>query len=199
VKRTKGQKLNRQQNPNAFQGRKLAPEMIRRVVDNYLTMEKPEYKSALVRAGYAPRSASKVGYRFFQRPDVQAYMQKRQAELSAQSGVAAEDLIRQLRMIAFGDLSKFIVVQKDGTLSYDFSNATQDELRLINDLSVDLYSEGRGAKRAPVKKFKLSTRDQLRAIELLGRIIGAFQDKVNIAGEVSLVERLQQGRAQVKE
>lgn len=194
MKREKGKKLNRRDNPKAFLGRKLAPELIRRVVDTYLSLDKPSYKDALVACGYAERSASKTGYRFFQRDDVKAYMETRRKEMAEKAGVTSEMLIDRLKMIAFNDLSKFMKVQPDGTLIWDFSGATQKELSLINELSVDSYSEGRGKIKVPVKKFKISTRDALRAIELLGRLLGAFQDKMEVSGDLGVVERLQAAR-----
>lgn len=194
MRRTRGRRLNRRSNPNAFRGRKLSPELVRRVVDAYLSMEQPSYKGALLAAGYAESTASKEGYKFFKRPAVKAYLKERQKEFSDKSGVTREDLIARLKMIAFNDLSKFMKAQEDGTLVWNFKGATQKELSLINELSVESYVQGRGEIKVPVKKFRISTRDSLRAIELLGRLTGSFQDKLALHDETGVVERLQSAR-----
>lgn len=177
----------------------LPEERISKVVDYYLAMPKPSYAEALVKGGgYTRSTANSSAHKFFQRPDVKLYLEKRRQELADSSGVTTEMLVQQLKSIAFGDLSKYIKVSDRGGLSYDFTGATPDELRLVSDLQVDSYVEGRGSAARNVKKFKFSKWDQLRAIEMLGRILGAFKDKTEVSGEISLVERLQRGRQQIR-
>lgn len=179
--------------------RQLPEERIRRVVDYYLAMEKPSYQEALIRGGgYTKATANSNAHKFFRRPDVKEYLDHRRQDISAATGVTTEKLVHRLKFLAFGDLSRFIKVRTDGQLDYDFTGATEDELRLINELTVDSYTEGRGLDKRPVKKFKFAKADTLRAIELLGRILGSFKDKTEVSGEVSLVERLQRGREQVR-
>jgi phage terminase small subunit len=174
-------------------------ERVRRVVDYYLAMPKPSYQEALIRGGgYTKATANSNAHKFFRRPEVVAYLEERRKDLCAKTGVTQEALVQRLKMLAFGDLSKFIKVNSKGELDYDFTGATEDELRLINELTVDSYKEGRGADARDVKKFKFAKADTLRALELLGRIMGVFKDKTEVSGEVSLVERLQRGRDRIR-
>lgn len=171
-------------------------ERMKRAVDHYLSMDTPSYRGAMLAVGYS-KSTAKDGYQFFKDPAVQAYMAERQAVIRQTAGVTPDHLIEKLKKIAFGDLSRFIKPQTDGTLKYDFRDASPEELALISELSVDMYQEGRGEGSVPIKKFRVGTRDQLRAIEILGRMIGAFNDSVtlNVGG---VVDRLQAARQRVK-
>lgn len=174
-------------------------ERVRRVVDYYLAMPKPSYQEALIRGGgYTKSTANSNAHKFFKRPEVVEYLEERRKDISAKTGVTTERLVERLKMLAFGDLARFIKVNDKGQLDYDFTGATEDELRLVNELTVDSYKEGRGPTARDVKKFKFAKADTLRAIELLGRIMGVFKDKTEVSGEVSLVERLQRGRDRVR-
>ncbi len=83
-------------------------------------------------------------------------------------------------------------------LTWDFTDATLEELSLINDMKIDSYSEGRGQQARAVKRFKINCGDPKAALDSLARILGAFNDNMTIKGELSMVERLHAGRARVK-
>lgn len=185
--------------PNGKPTLRLSPDRIRKVVDYYIQMVQPSFVEAMVRGGgYTLSTARATGFKFKRRPDVQAMLAERRAVIGQQMGVTTEMLVERLKMIAFSDLSRFIKITRDGELNYDFTGATETELKLINELTVDKYTEGRGVHAKAVKKFKFAKADTLRAIELLGRILGAFKDKTEVSGEISLVERLQRGREQAR-
>jgi len=188
------------QGRGSYIGGRTPRERIEKVVDYYLSMEAPSYQGALIKGGgYSRMTARQGGAAWFKRPDVRAILEEKQAILREKSGVTTELLIDRLKFIAFGDLSKFIKVTPDGGLDYDFSTATPEELKVVNELSVDSYADGRGPNKRTVKKFKFNKADALRAIELLGRMLGSFKDSMEVKGEVSLVERLQRGRAQIRD
>ena len=146
-------------------------ERMRRVIDYYLAMPVPNMMQAMIKGGNYSKASAKDGHKYFARPDAKAYLEERQAELRAKSGVTVEMLIDRLKFIAFGNLAKFIVRTEDGALDYDFSDATEEELQLITDLQVDSYIEGKGKGGRVLKKFKFGKSDPLRAIEMLGRIL----------------------------
>lgn len=179
--------------------RKIPKERIERVVDYYLTMETPSYAEALRSGGGYSAKTSRNAYDYFQRPDVQEVLNERRAEIREQAGVNTNMLVERLKSIAFGNVAKFIKVTDDGALDYDFTNATEEELKIINDLTVETFKDGRNKDARTVKRFKFSKIDSLRAIEMLGRILGAFKDKTEVSGEISLVERIQKGRLRVKD
>lgn len=172
-------------------------EKVERLVELYLSMGARSESKAVQALGYPKAEASRIASHVFKLRRVKEQLQKRQNEIALASSVTPEDLTARLKMIAFNDLAKFMVPQEDGTLIWNFKGASQTELSLINELSVESYQTGRGEVKVPVKKFRISTRDSLRAIELLGRMSGAFNDKLNLNADDALIDRLQAARTRV--
>lgn len=156
------------------------------VVDYYLAMPKPSYKRALIEAGDYSEAYANNAHEWFKKPEVAAVLAERRQDIASRNGVNIDDLVARLKFIAFGDFSKFIHVMPDGTLDYNFTDATPEELSLINELTVETTRYG--------KRFRFGKVDPLKAIELLGRILGAFKDKTEHSLEKDLISQLRAGR-----
>ena len=136
----------------------------------------------------------------FDLPEVVAEIERRRALLREKYELTEDWVIERLMAIADSGrvLAKYKKVAPDGTLTWDFTGAPPEDLVAINELTVDTYVEGKGANAKQVKKFKVGTSDPKAALDSLCRKLGLFNDKVTVAGEVSLVERLRKGRERVK-
>lgn len=142
-----------------------------------------------------------VAGRLFRRPEVKKLMEQERRKLEKKYELTNEWIIERLMKIADAAvvLSKFIKVQEDGKLDYDFSGATPEELSYIAGLTTEVYKEGRGNKAAAVKKFKLNVLDIKGALDSLARIQGLFNDRLSVEGEVSLIDRINKGREQASQ
>lgn len=82
-----------------------------------------------------------------------------------------------------------------GAVLWDFRGATQEELALITELHTETDFLKRGNKVDVLKqKFKVGTVDPKSAVDSAARVLGLNNDKLQLGGELSLVERLQRGR-----
>ena len=155
---------------------------------------------AMRKAGYTEQTATKTQTAYFDRPEMVAEIERRRAELRSKNELNLQWVIERLMAIASAPekLAKYIVVTKDGKLDWNFKDATLEDLTLLNDLAVESYMEGRGPGSNKVKKFKIGVSDRKGALDSLARILGAFNDKVTITGELTMIERLHAGRARVK-
>jgi len=168
----------------------------RKLVDEYFV---DFNKSAAARrAGYSVSSVEEPKHRGkgFEHPAVKKEIERRQAKVQAKYDLNEDWVIQRLMRIADAGaiLAKFKKVEPDGTLSWNFKGATQEELAVINDLSVETYVEGRGDGAREVKKFKIGVSDVKGALDSLCRRLGLFQDKMQLSGDAALVERLQNAR-----
>jgi phage terminase small subunit len=152
------------------------------------------------KAGYTEQTATKTQAAYFARPEMVAEIERRRKQIIEDHGLTLEWVIERLMRIADSGrtLAKFKKVTADGYLDWDFTNATLEELSLINDMNTDSYSEGRGQQARAVKRFKISGGDPKGALDSLARILGAFNDNLTVKSELSMVERLHAGRARVK-
>ncbi len=138
---------------------------------------------ALLEAGYATHSSA---FRLFNHPNVIDEIKRRQHIMSAKAGVTGDWIIHRLMLIADAKLSDLIVEDGDGFSQIDMSRMTPALKTALSGFESDKFGD--------VTKIKIKTSDKLKALEMLARHLGMFNDKLELAGEISLEERLQAGR-----
>lgn len=156
-------------------------------------------RQALLKAGYAKTTAHNNSQSVFSRPDVRAEIEKRLEKDRKKYEVDRDFVIQRLARIADGGsiLARYKRVNEDGSIYWDFEGATPDDMAVITELTTDEYAEGRGKDAVKIKKFKVAMADPKGALDSLARTLGLFQDKVEVKGDSSLVERLNAGRRRV--
>lgn len=175
--------------------RKDASDRYRLVVHNYFTNGLNQ-KKAMVDAGYS-ENASPADV--FNHPYVQSQMEAYRLRLERSYQLDEGWIISRLMKIADSGsiLNRFKKIGSDGELYWDFTDASPDELELIQGISTDSYKEGRGKSARNIKKFTIKIPEAKAALDTLARIKGMFDDKLEVKGTVGIVERLQAGLKQV--
>lgn len=128
---------------------------------------------AAIRAGYSPDSAKEIGSENLTKPDIAKAVDQAIAERSRRTGVNADRVVRELAKIAFVNAGE--VVDLDTALLMD--KISDDDMAAIQSVKVKTFGED-GVER----EVKLA--DKLKALELLGKHLGLFKDKVEINGNV---------------
>jgi hypothetical protein len=62
---------------------------------------------------------------------------------------------------------------------------------------VEEFVRGRGDKARPAQKIKVRMADQLRALEMLGKHLGMFKDRVEFSTDNDVIARLLAGKKRV--
>lgn len=126
--------------------------------------------------------AKAAGSRLLTNVNVVAYVQKRMDERAQRTEITQDRVLQELAKLGFFDIRKLF---GDDGKPLDISMIDDDTAACIAGMDVlDAY-EGAGEDKefvGYVKKYKLS--DKLKALELLGRHLGMFRDKVELSGEV---------------
>lgn len=170
--------------------------MRKKVIDNYMKgMTKYE---AMVDAGYSPNTSKSNPALVFDREDVKKEIDRRQKIMATKAQVSAQWIVDQLKSIASANLGDIIEVDEEGSPYYNFDRLSPDLKQALKGLTVDEYIEGRGKKGQRVRKIRVDLNDKLRALEMLAKHLGMFEDKNNeMKVEISLIDRLQAGRTRV--
>jgi phage terminase small subunit len=157
-----------------------------KVLDAYFSNDFNK-EAALLAAGYSATTAASKTELVFGRDDVQKEISRRQRVLAKRHNLNQDWVISRLMKGAMADeiLAKFKKVQPDGTLDWDFTGATEEDLSLVTELGVDAYVEGRGKNTRQVKKFKAKHADSHAALMALARHLGLFNDSLEIGGSVA--------------
>lgn len=132
---------------------------------------------AAIRAGYSPDSAYSIGSENLKKPEIRARIDKALAERSKRIGINADRVLRELARLAFVNAPDVIDI-KNAVLLPD---ASRDDTAAIASVKVKIVS---GDIESEEREIKLA--DKLKALELLGKHIGIFTDKVEHTGSIDL-------------
>ena len=128
---------------------------------------------AAIRAGYSPDTAKSIGSENLTKPDIQARIAKAMAERSRRTGVNADRVVMELAKIAFVNASD-VIDAETATLKPD---AAPEDTAAIQSVKVKTFGED-GLER------EIKMADKLKALELLGKHLGMFKDKVELSGSL---------------
>ncbi|HJC48035.1 MAG TPA: terminase small subunit [Candidatus Lachnoclostridium pullistercoris] len=126
---------------------------------------------AAIRAGYSPDTAKSIGSENLTKPDIQARIARAMAERSRRTGVNADRVVMELAKIAFVNANDVI----DPDTATVRSDALPEDTAAIQSVKVKTFGED-GLER------EIKMADKLKALELLGRHLGMFKDKVELSG-----------------
>ena len=118
---------------------------------------------AAIRAGYSPKTANEQGAQNLVK--LSKYIDQLKAEQSRRTGVSADRVVRELAKIAFVNASDLI----DPETASVKLDASRDDLAAVQSIKVKTFGED-GLEH----EVKLA--DKLRALELLGKHLGAFKE-----------------------
>lgn len=128
---------------------------------------------AAIRAGYSAVSANKIAAENMAKPDIGAYIAKAMAERSKRTGINADRVLTELAKIAFVNAAD-VIDASDATLRED---AAPEDLAAIQSVKVKTFGED-GLER------EIKMADKLKALELLGKHLGMFEDRLKVAAKV---------------
>ena len=134
---------------------------------------------AAIRAGYSPKTANEQGARLLTKVSIQAAVSKAQAERSRRTGINQDRVLLELAKVAF--LNPVDVIDMDGATIK--GEANRDDTACIASVKVKTIPTDDGA----ITEREVKTYDKLKALELLGKHLGMFTDKVKVDGGLPVV------------
>ena len=129
---------------------------------------------AYIRVGYKAKSAASMASRLLTNDKVRARIGELMANLSLRTGVNQDRVVRELARVGFLDPTKLIDT-KSATVRAD---ATDDDLAAIASIKVKNGSDW--------TEREIKVADKLKALELLGRHLGMFTDKIDLTTDITL-------------
>lgn len=165
---------------------------------------------AAIRAGYSQKTAEQTASRLLRNVKVQEYIAKRQKELSRSTEITQERVIKELALIAFSNNADYAhVVEKK--LQVEAGGALVDVLdkdgkpvmyRTVEPVLTEELTEEQKRALAVIKKgrdgLEVKSCDKVKALELLGKHLGIFTDKIEANVNDTTKNELQELLAQRK-
>lgn len=130
---------------------------------------------AAIRSGYSDKTAHVSGPRLLANVNVSKKIEALKAERAKSLDITAERVLKELARLAFGDPSEIVSVGERGKVTIKpTAQLTEDQRRTIASIS-----EGPNG-------LKIKFADKLRALELVGKHIGLFEERIRIEGSKPL-------------
>ena len=136
---------------------------------------------AAIRAGYSEKSARSQASEILTRPNITERLQELLDQRSKRTAITADRVLHELLRIATVDVSE--AFDEMGQLK-PLKDIPEDVRRAIAGLEVSEIFDGQGDQKHAIgltKKVKFL--DKPRALELLGRHLKLFTDKVELTGK----------------
>lgn len=150
---------------------------------------------AAIRSGYSKKYAMAHAYELLDKTQVKKYLDKRMKDREIRTEITQDFVLKELYAIAKSNGSHYAKVVKKSYMKpvYDEQgNKIGEEEAFYKDVELketkDLTVEEKKAITA-IKNTKfginVETADKVKALELLGKHLGMFKDKVEVSGNIN--------------
>lgn len=152
---------------------------------------------AAIRAGYSVNTAAQQASRLLTNVKVQRYINERQRERLKRVEINQDRVLSELASIAFSKASDYAsVVERpamteiNGVMFPVKDNRGKTVMcRTVESILTEELSEEQKRALCVIKKgrdgIEVRTYDKIRALELLGKHLGMFEDKIEVTGQVN--------------
>jgi phage terminase small subunit len=160
---------------------KLTPKQERFIAEYLIDLNATQ---AAIRAGYSPKTAHVIGQENLRKPAVQIALQAKRQKIEQSTEITIERVLKEFARLGFQDPRKLF--NDDGSPK-GIHELDDDTAAAIAGLDVMEIYEGSGKDRQFVgylKKYRLA--DKKGALDSIGKHLGMFVDKKEIAGELKI-------------
>jgi phage terminase small subunit len=149
-------------------------------------------------AGYKESTCNEQGSRLLANPKVRRIVDGLLSKRASKLELKAEHVVEELRRLAFSNMLDYLNIQ-DGEPRLDFSTLTRDQAAAIQEIKEDTTGGAGDGERKLVVRTTFRLSDKAKSLELLGRHLGMFQEKVEHTADDALLMALAAGRRRVTE
>lgn len=154
-----------------------------RFVDEY--MVDFNATQAAIRAGYKANTAHAIGAENLRKPKIAEEIARRQKDLQRRTEISQDRVVKELARIAFADASDYACIE---TYMYENKEGTLSPIQVVSPKDTGALSDDQRAAIAGIKQgangIEIKLHDKIKALELLGRHIGMFNDKIEVRATV---------------
>lgn len=147
---------------------------------------------AAIRAGYSEKTAYSAGQRLLKNVEAQAYIEARKQERAERTEITQDMVLKELAIIAFSNAADYArVIEKDAVTEVDGmmvrlydADGNPMKYRTVEPILTEELTEEQKKALSVIKKgrdgFEVKPYDKVRALELLGKHLGMWTEKVEV-------------------
>lgn len=140
-------------------------------------------------------TAAQAGSRLLRNVNVKEYIDKRIKDRQKRTEITQDKVLNELAAIAFSNGSKYAKVverkayDEEGKEVVDYETGKQLTYKTVEFKNTDDLTEDEKKAISSIHKgkdgMKVETYDKMKALELLGKHLGMFKDKLELSGTVN--------------
>ena len=147
---------------------------------------------AAIRAGYSEKTAMEQGYQLLQKTSVKEYISARTADRIERTEITQDMVLKELAIIAFSNAADYAsVIEKDAmvevngvTVPLEDADGNPIKYRTVEPVLTEELTDEQKRALSVIKKgrdgFEVKPYDKVRALELLGKHLGMWTEKVEV-------------------
>ncbi len=149
---------------------------------------------AAIAAGYGEKGAHVRASQLLRNRKVQGLLAKLTKKHADKLDLSAEKVLSELSRMGFSNFLDYVNITEEGDAFVDLSNLTPEQAAAIQEVTVNEYMEGKGKDARQVKRTRLKLVDKIRSLDLLGRHLKLFTDRIEVSGLEGLPDMIAAAR-----
>ena len=149
-------------------------------------------------AGYSSKGASVRANALLKKSRVKALVAKLIAKQANKLEISADKVLGELAKMGFSNMLDYMRADEDGEFRLDFSKLTREQAAAIQEYTVDATGGTGDGERKQVMRTRFKLADKARSLELLGKYLKLFVEKVEVTGLGDLPAVLAAARARAQ-
>lgn len=146
--------------------------------------------AAARRAGYSAKTANRIASENLAKPHIQAAIQKAMQEREKRTKITQDNVLEELAKIGFADIKDFLSYRTEKTL-IDISDEGEKVYGYQQIVNAKPSEEVDGAVVNEISigkdgTFKFKMNDKMKALEMIGRHLGMWNDKLQLGGDIEI-------------
>jgi phage terminase small subunit len=150
--------------------KQLTPKQARFVEEYLIDLNATQ---AAIRAGYSPKTARQIAEENLSKPNIHQAISKAQDKRSKRTEITQDMVLAELAKIAFTNMADFAQWGPNGITLMSSEELTREAAAAVAEIQESTNQAG-----GTTLKFKRF--DKIKALELLGRHLGIFDDKLSV-------------------
>jgi phage terminase small subunit len=149
---------------------------------------------AAIRAGYSAKTAEQQGFQLLKKASVSARIGVLQGKRAEKVEITAERVLAEYAKLAFTDLPGIVRFNGHSMSVEDFDILTTAQRACIKKFKVKAETKMIAGKPTPVDVVEVELHSKQAALDSIAKHLGMFTEKIEVSGEIGLVNRIMEGR-----
>ena len=155
--------------------------------------------AAARRAGYSDSTAKEIGHENLTKPHIAAAIQEAMDTRAERTEITADRVLEEVAKLAFSSIGDYYRISDEGEPIIDLSDLTRDQMAALTELQVEDYREGRGDNSRDVRRIRIKLADKKASLELLGKHLKLFTDKIDVTSGGKELKSLTEERSRLED